>query len=203
MLSFLTYGVLIFSKLLPAALKIKILELKNFPPLLPTEKKSWRRVWLYTVPNFSLRRLTLATGCVFALRDYAAQVFEWLTNLFYIPQKINLLKLFVFKVKFLLHQMRLSIQKEQYTRATIISRKISDKFFDREGDEVFLFYWFYFLNFRLNWWNWSFINIWYKLGLMMSLIWMFVNIFYLFSKRQNLQKILTHIWRFLKNNFLC
>uniref|UniRef100_A0A915MW10 PCI domain-containing protein n=1 Tax=Meloidogyne javanica TaxID=6303 RepID=A0A915MW10_MELJA len=40
------------------------------------------------------------------------------------------------KVKFLLHQMRLSIQKEQYTRATIISRKISDKFFDREGDEI-------------------------------------------------------------------
>ncbi|CAK5129306.1 unnamed protein product [Meloidogyne enterolobii] len=40
------------------------------------------------------------------------------------------------KVKFLLHQMRLSIQKEQYTRATIISRKISDKFFDREGDEL-------------------------------------------------------------------
>ncbi|KAF7629840.1 PCI domain-containing protein [Meloidogyne graminicola] len=40
------------------------------------------------------------------------------------------------KVKFLLHQMRLSIQKEQFTRATIISRKISEKFFDRAGEEV-------------------------------------------------------------------
>jgi 26S proteasome regulatory subunit N5 len=40
------------------------------------------------------------------------------------------------KVKFLLHQMRLSIQKEQFTRATIISRKISEKFFEREGKEI-------------------------------------------------------------------
>lgn len=44
----------------------------------------------------------------------------------------------IFKVKFLLHQMRLSIQKEQFTRATIISRKISEKFFDRAGEEVFI-----------------------------------------------------------------
>lgn len=40
------------------------------------------------------------------------------------------------KVKYLLHQMRLSIAKEDFTRATIISRKISAKFFEREGEEV-------------------------------------------------------------------
>ncbi|KAI3415981.1 hypothetical protein GPALN_005539 [Globodera pallida] len=40
------------------------------------------------------------------------------------------------KVKYLLHQMRLSIANEHFTRASIISRKINTKFFERENDEV-------------------------------------------------------------------
>lgn len=40
------------------------------------------------------------------------------------------------KVTFLLYQMRLSIMKEDFTRANIISRKISKRFFERPGEEI-------------------------------------------------------------------
>ncbi|KAL3097830.1 hypothetical protein niasHS_000565 [Heterodera schachtii] len=40
------------------------------------------------------------------------------------------------KVNYLLHQMRLSIASNHFTRASIISRKISTKFFEREGTQV-------------------------------------------------------------------
>uniref|UniRef100_A0A914E8Q2 PCI domain-containing protein n=1 Tax=Acrobeloides nanus TaxID=290746 RepID=A0A914E8Q2_9BILA len=40
------------------------------------------------------------------------------------------------KVQFLLHQMRLSVARKDYVRASIISKKISTKFFDSDAAEI-------------------------------------------------------------------
>jgi 26S proteasome regulatory subunit N5 len=62
------------------------------------------------------------------------EVNEKVSFLFVPPNYIFIHNLF--QVHYLLHQMRLSIAKQDFTRATIISRKISAKFFERESEEA-------------------------------------------------------------------